>query len=102
MSLTIQRVTGLLLLLVAGLASLPVVAFFLDGQDGEGTENWIVPVQLLVMALVGAAVTVAIPALAMAGASTRARAFTGAGWGVAAAGVGVVVFFLLISGIDGA
>ena len=38
-----QRVLAVLLLLVAGVMSLPISATFLDG---EGNENWIVPAQL--------------------------------------------------------
>ena len=36
-----QRVVALLVLLVLGVVSLPLVASVLDG---EGTENWILPV----------------------------------------------------------
>jgi hypothetical protein len=75
-----------------------VAALFLDG---EGTGNWIVPVQLLVMALVGALVTLALPALARAD-GTAARAITGAGWGLLAAVAGVLVFWLLLNGSGGA
>jgi hypothetical protein len=94
-----QRVVGIVVLLVLGVLSLPATAFVLDDQ---GAENWIVPVQLVVMAAVGAAVTVALPGLAREGATTGRRAMTGAWWGLLAAAVGVVVFWLLISGIGGA
>jgi hypothetical protein len=93
------RVFGMLMLLVAGVLSLPLAAYVLDDQ---GTENWIVPVQLLVMAAIGAGVTIAIPALAGAGASTGRRALTGVCWGLLAAFVGVLVFWLLLSGFRGA
>lgn len=99
MSLTIQRLTGVLVLVLAGMVSLPVSAYFLDGQ---GTENWIVPVQLLGMAVVGALVTVGLPALAMQGAATWQRALIGVGWGIAGAGLGVIIFWALISGVSGA
>ena len=89
----------MILLLAAGVLSLPISAAFLDG---EGTENWIVPAQLLVMGLVGAAVTVALPALARADGSTGRRALTGAWWGLLAAFVGVLVYWFLINGIGGA
>ena len=46
-----QRVVGIVVLLVLGILSLPAAASVLDG---EGTENWIVPVQLLAMAAIGA------------------------------------------------
>jgi hypothetical protein len=99
MSPTSQRVAGGLLLLVAGLLSLPLAASLLDGG---GTENWIAPVQLLVMAVIGAGTACVLPALARAGASTGRRALTGAWWGLLAALVGVIVFWLLISGFRGA
>ncbi|HEV2797338.1 MAG TPA: hypothetical protein VGV65_06925 [Nocardioides sp.] len=94
-----QRVVGIIVLLAAGILSLPVAASLLDGQ---GTENWILPVQLLAMAVVGAAVAVALPALAREGADTGRRVVTGIGWGLLAALVGVAIFWLLLNGFDGA
>jgi len=94
-----QRVVGVLVLLVLGVLTLPVSAAVIDG---DGAENWIIVVDLLVMAAVGAAVTVALPGLAREGATTGRRAMTGAWWGLLAAAVGVVVFWLLISGVGGA
>jgi drug/metabolite transporter (DMT)-like permease len=94
-----QRVVGILVLLVVGMLCLPVSAFFLDGQ---GTENWIAPVAILLAAAVGAAVTIALPALAREGASTGRRAMTGIWWGLLAAFVGVVVFWFLLNGFSGA
>lgn len=94
-----QRVVGIVVLLVIGMLSLPVSASLLDGQ---GTENWIIPVQLLAMAAVGAGVTVALPALAREGASTGRRAMTGIWWGLLAALIGVLVSWLLINGFRGA
>jgi len=99
MTPTVQKVLGALLLLVLGILSLPVVAFFLDGA---GTENWIIPVQLVLMAVIGAVVTLVVPVLAPASATTTTRALTGVGWGVLAALVGLLVFFLLLNGFDGA
>jgi hypothetical protein len=99
MSANVQRVVGALALLVAGMMSLPVAASLLDDQ---GSENWIVPAQLLVMAAIGAGVTVALPALARTGASSARRALTGVWWGWLAAFVGVLVFWFLLSGFDGA
>ena len=99
MSTSSQRVVAVLGLLVAGVLSLPVVAYFLDDQ---GTENWIIPVDLLVMALVGALVGRALPGLAGAGATPLRAMVVGAISGVVASFVGVVLFFLLLSGFDGA
>ena len=94
-----QRVIAVLVLLAAGILSLPLVAYFLDDQ---GNENWIFPVQLLAMALLGALVGRALPGLAGAEASSSRATLVGAGVGVVAAIVGVVLFFLLLSGFDGA
>ena len=94
-----QRVVGIVVLLVLGVLSLPAVAFVIDG---EGAENWIIVVDILAMAAVGAAVTIALPGLAREGATTGRRAMTGAWWGLLAAAVGVVVFWLLLSGVSGA
>src|SRR6188472_1904695 len=93
-----QRVVGIVVLLVLGVLSLPAVAFVIDG---EGAENWIIVVDLVAMAAVGAAVTIALPGLAREGATTGRRAMTGAWWGLLAAAVGVVVFWLLLSGFGG-
>jgi len=94
-----QQVGALLLLLPAGILSLPVVAYFLDG---EGQENWIIPVQLAAMALLGAVVGSILPGIAGSSATrSRARvvgALVGIGMGVLA----VVIFFLLLNGFDGA
>ena len=99
MTTATQRVIGVVVLLVLGILSLPAAASVLDGQ---GTENWIVPVQLVAMAAIGAAVTIALPGLAREGATTGRRAMTGAWWGLLAAAVGVIVFWLLLSGFGGA
>ncbi len=86
-------------LLVAGIVSLPVSAVFFDG---EGSENWILPVQLGAMAVIGALVGMATPALDGDGASAGKRVGLGALIGVGAALVGVALFFLLLNGFDGA
>lgn len=99
MTPTVQRVVGAVVLLVAGMLSLPASAFLFDG---EVTENWIIPVQLVSMAATGAAVAIALPALAREGASTSRRARTGIWWGLLAALVGVLVFWFLLNGIGGA
>jgi hypothetical protein len=94
-----QRVVAIVALLVLGVLSLPVVAFFLDG---EGTENWIVPVQLLLMAGVGALVGRAVPAVAGEGASRSRATVIGAALGLGAALIGLLIFFVLLSGFGGA
>ena len=94
-----QRVVALLVLLVLGVVSLPLVASVLDG---EGTENWILPVQLLLMALVGAIVGSVRAPPGRGGASERRGVVVGAVIGVGAAVLGLLVFFLLLNGIDGA
>ena len=99
MSPSAQRVVGAVILLVTGLLSLPVAAFLFDDQ---GSENWIIPVQLLAMAVTGAAVAVALPALARDGATTGRRIRTGIWWGLLAALVGVLIFWFALNGIRGA
>ena len=99
MSPVAQRVIGIVVLLVLGMLSLPVSAYLLDGQ---GTENWIVPAQLVAMGAVGAGVTIGLPALAREDATTGRRALTGIWWGLLAAFVGVLVFWFLINGVRGA
>ena len=89
---------ALLVLLVLGVLSLPLVAAVV----GDGGENWILPVALVLMALVGALVGRVVPTLGGAEASRRRGMVVGALLGLGAAVVGVVLFFLLISGLDGA
>ncbi|MBO9521152.1 MAG: hypothetical protein J7518_06395 [Nocardioidaceae bacterium] len=93
------RLLALVGLLVAGMLSLPLAAFFLDG---EGNENWILPAQVGAIALLGAAVGVAVPGFTRRSSNARRRALAGAVWGVVMAVVGVVTFFLVLSGFDGA
>jgi hypothetical protein len=95
----VPRSLAYVVLLVAGILSLPVAAAFFDG---EGSENWILPVQLGGMAVVGALVGLATPNLAGDGRSMRRRLAVGALAGLAAALIGVVLFFLLLNGFDGA
>ena len=94
-----QRVAALVILLVLGVLSLPLVAAVLDG---ESTENWIIPVQLLLMAVVGALVGRMVPALAGPDATRGRAVLVGVVAGLAAAVVGLLIFFLLLSGFDGA
>lgn len=95
----IQRFVALVVLLAAGTVSLPLSAYFLDD---EGTENWIFPVQLGGMAVFGALVGAALPGLARAGSSRARAARLGAVIGLVLSVVGVLVFFLILSGFDGA
>ena len=90
---------AVVILVVAGVLSLPVAAAFFDG---EGSENWILPVQVLAMAIIGAIVGRLLPGLAGAGATASRSVWVGAAVGIAAALVGLVLFFLLLSGFDGA
>ena len=94
-----RRVVALLVLLVLGVISLPLVASVLDGQ---GTENLILVVQLVLMALAGALAGWLVPALGGADASPRRGIVIGALLGLGAAVFGLVIFFLLINGISGA
>jgi hypothetical protein len=70
--------------------------------DGEGSENWILPAQLLGMGVVGAIVGRLLPGLAGGTASPARATWVGAAAGIGAAIVGVVLFFLLLSGFGGA
>ena len=91
----VQRGVALVLLVAAGVVSLPVVAAFLDGSS---VDSLIIPVQLAAMALVGAIVGYLLPGLAGDGASSSRGAGFGALVGVAAALVSVAVFALLLNG----
>ncbi len=95
-----QRLLGAAVLVPAGVFSLPLAAYLLD--RGPGTENVILPSQLLVMMLLGAALAGALPALAPRSAGIGRRLLTGAGWGLLAAVLGVAVFWLLLNGLTGA
>ena len=95
----LQRVVALVLLLAAGIMSLPLAAFALDGED---TENFILPAQLAGMAVVGAVVGRLLPGLAGDGATTRRGVWVGLATGVAFAVLGVLLFFVLLNGFDGA
>ena len=93
------RSLAYLVLLVAGVLSLPVAAVFFDG---ESSENWMLPVQVGGMAVVGALVGLATPALARDGVATGRRVLFGVLLGLLAAVIGIALFFLLLSGFDGA
>ena len=94
-----QRGIALVVLLAAGVISLPMVAAFLDGPS---TENLIIPVQLALMAVAGAIIGSLLPGLGnYASANARSAGF-GALVGLGAALVGLVMFFLLLNGFSGA
>jgi hypothetical protein len=97
--MSVPRSLAVVGLLVLGVLALPVLAFFLDG---EGTENLIIPADLVLMAVVGALVWRLVPAPAGAEVPPIRTALVGAGIGVLAAVVGLVIFFLLLSGFGGA
>ncbi len=94
-----RRAAALLVLLVLGVISLPLVASVLDSQ---GTENFILPVQLVLMAALGALAGRLVPTLGGADASRRRGIIVGALLGLGAAVFGLVIFFLLLNGISGA
>ena len=94
-----QRALAVVVLLVAGILSLPLAA---AAFDGEGTENWIIPAQLVGMLVVGALVGAALPGLAGAGATRSRGVRLGMVYAVGAAVVGVLLFWVLLSGFDGA
>jgi hypothetical protein len=94
-----QRLVALVLLLVAGILSLPLAAL---AFDGEGSENLILPAQLGGMALVGALVGYLLPGLAGTTTTHRRSVWVGVGVGLLFAVLGVLIFFLLLNGFDGA
>ena len=98
-SMGMQRVLAIGLLFVVGVMSLPLTAYFLDG---EGMENWILPAALVLAALAGGAVGALLPGVAGAGATAARGAVRGALIGVLMCLLGLVIFFLLLSGFGGA
>lgn len=84
-------------LFLVALVALPASAFFLDSSPR--TENLVVPVYAVITLAVGAGLGVL---LLPPDRSTRTRALVGAGLAVAGAVIALVVFFLLVSGFDGA
>lgn len=95
----VRRVIAGLVLILAGILSLPLAAAVLDGR---GTEGFIVPAHLACLIACGAGLAVAVPSLAPPAATTRQRALVGAGWGILAALFGLLVFWLLLGGFGGA
>lgn len=97
-----QRVVGIAVLLVLGMLALPLVAYFANTGDAGGDENWIIVVAILVVGATGAALAIALPGLAREGASTGRRALAGVWWGLLGLAVGVIVFWLVLNGLNGA
>ncbi len=94
----IQRLVALVILAAAGIVSLPLSAYFVD----EVSENLILPAALGGMVLLGAVVGALLPGLARAGSSRARAARVGAIIGVVVTIVGTLIFFLMLSGFDGA
>ncbi len=95
----LHRPLAVVVLLAAGVFSLPLAALFLDGED---TENWVLPAAFVAMAVFGAIVGSVLPGIAGPHASTTKGRWTGALVGVAMVALGTLVFFLLLNGFDGA
>ena len=93
------RVGAAVVLLALGVLSLPLVAIIFDGP---GQEGWIIPVQIVVMALIGTGVGFLVPSLAGVGASRGRSALVGAVIALVGVAISLVLFFLLLNGIDGA
>lgn len=99
MTRSAQRVVGIVVLVVLGVLTLPVVASLVDS---DGSENWIIAVAIGAMAAIGAGLAIALPGMAREGASTGRRALTGVWWGLLGLAVGLVVFWFLLNGLGGA
>jgi hypothetical protein len=95
----VHRPLAVLLLLAAGVFSLPVAALFLDGED---TENWVLPAAFVAMAVIGAVVGSVLPGVAGPRASVRKGRLVGMVMGIAMVVLGTLLFFLLLNGFDGA
>ena len=93
---TIRILVGAFLVLL-GIFSLPLVAIVLDG---DGQEGWIIPVQVVLVTLVGAAVGYALPLLAGEGALRSRGALIGVLTGLVGVVLGLVMYFLVLSGFD--
>ena len=93
---TIRIVVGAFLV-VLGVLSLPLTAMVFDDA---GQEGWIIPVQVVVMALVGAAVGYAVPQLAGDGAARTRGSLVGVLIALVGVVIGLVMYFILLSGFD--
>ncbi|MGA8047662.1 MAG: hypothetical protein WCA30_15490 [Dermatophilaceae bacterium] len=94
----ILRIAAVVVLLALGVLSLPLVAIVFDEA---GQEGWIIPVQVVVMALIGAGIGMLVPALAGAGASRARAAVVGALIALVGVAISLVLFVLLLDGLGG-
>ena len=88
-----QRTLAIVVLVVLGLLSLPLTAAF---ADSGSTEDLVVPIQLVLMAVVGAVVGYVLPGLGGAGSTKGRSAAVGVVLGLVLALVSVAVFYLLL------
>src|SRR4051794_31584645 len=88
-----QRVVALVLLVIVGALSLPVSAAFLDG---DSTEDLVVPVQLIVVTLLGALAGYLLPGLGGPASSRRRSALVGVVVGLVSALVSIAWFSLIL------
>ena len=94
-----QRTIAVVVVVVSGVVTLPVVAGLLDQVIDE---NLLLPIHLVVMAAIGAVVGLLLPGIARAGSSRQGATFVGVMYGIGGAAAGLLLFFLLLNGIDGA
>lgn len=96
---SVHRPLALVVLVAAGVFSLPLAALFLDGED---TENWVLPAAFVAMAVIGAIVGSVLPGVAGAHASASKGRWVGMAIGIVMVALGTLLFFLLLNGLDGA
>ena len=92
------RIGAVVALLALGVLSLPLVAMVFDAP---GQEGWIIPVQIVVMTLIGAGVGLLVPAFAGARASRARAATVGALVALLGVAISLVLFVVLLRGLGG-
>lgn len=92
-----RRIYIVVLLVLLGLISLPLVAAVLDVVN----ENLIAPVHVALMLLAGIVLWIKVPGLSSSTNTSRKIAM-GAAVGFLASVIAYVVFFLLLNGLGGA
>jgi hypothetical protein len=92
-----RRIYVVVLLVVLGLLTLPLVAFVLDVVN----ENLIAPVHVALMLLAGIVLWTKLPGVSTS-TNTSRRIAMGAAVGFLGALIAYVVFFFLLSGFGGA